>query len=194
LDGNKRKTYGRVGIPGCQLGDATDEENILQRKPISQRTVSHRYTVTSPNVVVAVSAKVTATDPEPPPPPPLPVPNAPVCMAIALRAGTVALKDPPETVTLWTWSAKGYALVALTYPVPVQAPDELLPVMTSQYDPAGRDVVNVAVHAESALLIATNPAEPTRPYHCKQKKSILSNKPTHLVQKQFVTIEAKPSS
>ena len=45
------------------------------------------------------------TDPLPPPfPPPfpVPVPVAPVCTAMALRAGTVALKEPPDTVNLQT--------------------------------------------------------------------------------------------
>ncbi len=52
---------------------------------------------TSPKVVVAVSWKLTATVPSEVPP----VPSAPVCMAIALRAGTTALSDPPdETVNL----------------------------------------------------------------------------------------------
>ena len=32
--------------------------------------------------------------------------------------------------------------------------------MTSQYDPAGREVVKVALQAESALLIATKPRDP----------------------------------
>lgn len=61
--------------------------------------------LTSPNVVVAVSAKLTATvdEPVPVPPPvpvPLPVPSWPVRMAIALCAGTVAVNLPPETVML----------------------------------------------------------------------------------------------
>ena len=34
--------------------------------------------------------------------------------------------------------------------------------MTSQYEPAGRLVVNVAVQAESALLIATKPISPAQ--------------------------------
>ena len=56
----------------------------------------------SPNTVSAVSAKVTATVPSPPPPPPepLPLPFWPECIARALRAGTVAVNVPPETVTL----------------------------------------------------------------------------------------------
>lgn len=58
----------------------------------------------SPNTVWAVSAKVTVTVPSPPPPPPppepFPLPFWPECIARALRAGTVAVNVPPETVTL----------------------------------------------------------------------------------------------
>ena len=63
---------------------------------------------TSPNVVVAVSAKFMTTFPEPPPPFPEPVPKAPVWMAIESRAETVALNEPPETVNLKTtkWKLK----------------------------------------------------------------------------------------
>jgi len=85
----------------------------------------------SPKVVVAVSANVTATvdggggpDGDPGP---LPVPNSPVWMAMALRAGTVALNDPPDTVN----------------PAPVQVPDELVPLMTSQYPPSGSEVAKL---------------------------------------------------
>jgi hypothetical protein len=35
-----------------------------------------------------------------------------------------------------------------------------VPSMTLQYDPPGRPVLNVVLHALSALLIATNPSEP----------------------------------
>lgn len=53
---------------------------------------------TSPKLVVAVSWKLTATVLSEVPP----VPNAPVWMAIALRAGTTALSEPPEeTTNLW---------------------------------------------------------------------------------------------
>lgn len=48
----------------------------------------------------------------------------------------------------------------INYLVPVQVPEELVPLITSQYDPAGNEVVNVVLHAESSLFIATNPAEP----------------------------------
>lgn len=47
-----------------------------------------------------------------------------------------------------------------TYDAPVHELPVDLPLITSQYEPAGRDVENVAVHAESALLMATKPAEP----------------------------------
>ncbi len=47
-----------------------------------------------------------------------------------------------------------------TYDDPEHVPELALPLMTSQYAPAGIDVANVAVQLESALLMATNPAEP----------------------------------
>ena len=56
--------------------------------------------LTSPNVVVAVSAKFTVTEPELPLPLPEPEPVAPVWMAMELRAGTVAENEPPDTVNL----------------------------------------------------------------------------------------------
>jgi len=90
----------------------------------------------SPKVVVAISWKVTATV--------VPLPRAPVCMAMALRAGTVAVNVPPLTVN----------------EKPLQVPEELAPPITSQYDPLGREVVKVVVHEESTLLIATNPRAP----------------------------------
>ena len=55
---------------------------------------------TWPVTVVAVTAKLADTV-EPPPPPLPPLPFEPVWMATALRAGTVAVKEPPETVTLY---------------------------------------------------------------------------------------------
>lgn len=55
-------------------------------------------------MVVAVSANLTVTElvlpPEPVEPEPEPVPSWPVCTAIALRAGTVADREPLETVNL----------------------------------------------------------------------------------------------
>lgn len=83
-------------------------------------------------------------------------------MAIALRAGTVAVNFPPETVNLKhanQFSATQVNL-SLTHDKPVQDPDELFPLITSQYAPAAMVVVNVVLQAESALLIATNPADP----------------------------------
>lgn len=47
-----------------------------------------------------------------------------------------------------------------SYEVPVHDPKEFFPLITSQYDPAGREVVKVALQAESALLIATKPRDP----------------------------------
>ena len=48
----------------------------------------------------------------------------------------------------------------ITYVAPVHVPDKLCPPTTSQYEPSGSEVKNVVVHAESTLLIATNPREP----------------------------------
>ena len=48
----------------------------------------------------------------------------------------------------------------ITHVEPEQLPLENAPLMTSQYVPSESDVENVADHAESSLLIATNPAEP----------------------------------
>jgi hypothetical protein len=42
----------------------------------------------------------------------------------------------------------------------VQDPKELVPLMTSQYEPSVSDVVKVVLHAKSLLLMATKPAEP----------------------------------
>ena len=47
-----------------------------------------------------------------------------------------------------------------TYEAPAQAVPVGEPLITSQYVPSGSEVENVAVHAESALLIATNPRAP----------------------------------
>ena len=64
--------------------------------------ITARKRRTSPKVVVAVSWKVMVTVPPEEPPLPLlvPVPVAPVWMATALRAGTVALNEPLATVYL----------------------------------------------------------------------------------------------
>jgi len=63
---------------------------------------------------------------------------------MAFRAGTVAVKDPPETEN----------------ETPVQDPEVLIPLITSQYVPSGSNVVKVVLHEESPLLMATKPAEP----------------------------------
>ena len=47
-----------------------------------------------------------------------------------------------------------------THEVPVQVLEELVPLITLQYVPSGREVVKVADQAESALLIATKPRAP----------------------------------
>lgn len=69
---------------------------------------------------------------------------APVCNASAVRAATVALNTPPETV----------------YAAPEQFDPLFGPVYTSQYVPSGSEVVNDDVQLESALLITTKPLEP----------------------------------
>lgn len=48
----------------------------------------------------------------------------------------------------------------MPYDEPAHAPLEAGPATTSQYVPAGREVLNVAVQGESSLLIATNPVDP----------------------------------
>jgi hypothetical protein len=48
----------------------------------------------------------------------------------------------------------------VAYEGPVQDPEDLVPRITSQYVPSGRDVVKVVFHAESLLLMATKPDEP----------------------------------
>ena len=47
-----------------------------------------------------------------------------------------------------------------THEEPVQTPWAAGPATTSQYFPAGREVVNIALHAMSRLLIATKPVAP----------------------------------
>ena len=42
----------------------------------------------------------------------------------------------------------------------MQDPEELVSRITSQYVSSGSEVVKVVFHAESLLLMATNPAEP----------------------------------
>jgi hypothetical protein len=82
---------------------------------------------------------------------------------MALRAGTLALNDPPETVKLQKHLFEYYILHAQcskTHALPVHSPAELPPLTTSQYVPSGRDVTNVVLQTVSALFMATNPAEP----------------------------------
>jgi hypothetical protein len=80
------------------------------------------------------------------------------------RAGTVAEKVPDDdTVNLE--SAQSQMNLGndnrSTYELPVHEEADLVgPLITLQYVPAANDVLKVADHAESALLMATNPAEP----------------------------------
>ena len=55
---------------------------------------------------------------------------------------------------------RGHIEEDVTYAVPPQDFELLWPSMTLQYDPAGKFVANVAVHAVSKLLMATKPSEP----------------------------------
>ena len=76
--------------------------------------------------------------------------------------------------------------------VQVQTPEELTPFMTSQYDPSGREVVKVVLHAESSLLMTTNPADPTVFVNI----TVTNNRQQEgacLVQMQFGGIEETPS-
>src|ERR1700761_9391755 len=84
---------------------------------------------------------------------------------MADRAGTVKERGPPETVYLMCDSTcggrEGIGEGEDTHAAPEHAvPVDMLPLTTSQYDPAGREVANVDVHAESWLLIATKPSAP----------------------------------
>ena len=83
-------------------------------------------------------------------------------MAMAFLAGTLAVNDPPETANLSNAVSMRRILhtKGRTYASPVHSPDELVPLITSQYVPSGRDVWNVELHTVSALLIATYPAAP----------------------------------
>lgn len=49
-------------------------------------------------------------------------------------------------------------------------PLALSPLITSQYVPSANEVTNVAVHDESMLFIAMNPAEPRIPHQPKHQK------------------------
>ena len=92
-----------------------------------------------------------------------PVPMAPVWIATASRAAILAVNVPPETVKLivFSFSKETGPYVFQTHEIPVQVLEELVPLMTLQYVPSGREVVKVADQAESALLIATKPRVPS---------------------------------
>ena len=87
---------------------------------------------------------------------------APTCMAIACLGETEYVNEPFVTVTLEKWEQsaeyKGGAMPSEngeTCLAPVHAPEALAPLTTSQYVPAGSEVLNVARHTEPLLLIAT---------------------------------------
>ena len=92
------------------------------------------------------------------------MPSCPTCTAIAWRGPTVTTKlpSPPIVklhaghVTQLSRRQKGFP----TYADPVHTPATDVPSMTLQYEPAGRPVMNVVLHALSSLLIATNPSAP----------------------------------
>lgn len=82
-----------------------------------------------------------------------------------------------------------------TYDDPEHVPELALPLITSQYVPAGIDVVNVAVQLESALLMATKPAEPVGvvgPFSAPVV--ILQRASTYLFRRRSAGSEARPSS
>lgn len=81
-----------------------------------------------------------------------------------------------------------------TYALPVHCPEETVPLMTSQYVPAGRDVVKIALQAVSALLMAMKPREPRG----VARRSILTFYfgrmwVSYLVQRQFAPTKETPS-
>lgn len=97
----------------------------------------------------------------------LPMPIAPVCTAIACRGPTVTVKLPPNPImnlrnakTPQTTISGNTIDEDVTYAVPLQMPILDGPSITLQYDPAGKPVENVALHALSQLLMATKPSEP----------------------------------
>ncbi len=65
-------THGVRGVPAPELRDATDEEDILRSSHHAGHGAPYLRTLTSPKVVVAVSAKSTVTEPELPFPDPVP--------------------------------------------------------------------------------------------------------------------------
>jgi hypothetical protein len=75
-------------------------------------------------------------------------------VAVKLPELTVYLQDPSKHHRVLAWFR------LRTYTGPEQTPEVKAPWITSQYTPFARPVANVAVQAESALLIATKPVEP----------------------------------
>jgi hypothetical protein len=70
-----------------------------------------------------------------------------VWSASPVLAAIMALNTPPDTV----------------YEVPERLDPFIGPVYTSQYTPAGSDVVKEVNQAESSLLITTKPIDPINP-------------------------------
>jgi len=87
-----------------------------------------------PQTVVTFSAKLTVIEEL--------VPGAPTCKAMASFGGILAENSPFEE----TMNED-----------PEQTVPSAGPVKTSQYCPAGRELVNVADHGKSSLFIATKP-------------------------------------
>ena len=92
--------------------------------------------------------------------------NAPLWIATAFRAGIVPVNEPWDTVILMHWTSKKKkkksTTANITHVVPVHFPEELVPLITSQYLPSGSEVEKAAFQTESSLLIATYPVEPQK--------------------------------
>jgi hypothetical protein len=153
----------------------------------------------SPNVVVTVAAKLTCTAEAVGAavgeavvvPVPAPVSFCPVWIAMDDRAGTVAEKVPDDdTVKLDTNEIRHDRKNddEFTYELPEHEEADLVsPLITLQYVPAGNDVLKVVDHAASALLMATNPAEP------RPNAIWLDAGETHFVRAVLMTLFRNPT-
>jgi hypothetical protein len=115
-------------------------------------------------------------------------------MAIALRAGMVSVKEPPDpTVILEGKLFEIYSRFNMlaTHDIPEQVVEDMAPEITSQYFPAGREVENVLLQAESSLFIATNPIEPVK-YMKKEDTTSYEARPD-LCRKRYVESLGKPT-